>query len=72
MANKLIQVRAKQDTIKEVNELKQLFNSPSFADALRRGISIAYTLIKKVNEENCKIILVSPEGKNTEILIIGK
>lgn len=67
---KLVQVKMREDTIKEIDEVQKKIQAPSMSDAVRRSIGIAYALTKYV-EDGDKIIIETKDGEKKQLIITG-
>lgn len=67
---KLVQIKMRDDTIREIDEVQKKINAPSISDTVRRSVGIVYALTKHVAEGD-KIIIESKNGEKKEIIITG-
>lgn len=66
----VVQVRMKENTIKQVDKLQKTVHAPSRSDAIRRAVEISDVLVNAVSHGD-KIIIESKDGKQRQILISG-
>jgi Ribbon-helix-helix protein, copG family. len=66
----VVQVRMKENTIKQVDKLQKRTHSPSRSDAVRRAVEISDTIISAI-EHGEKVIIESKNGKQRQILVTG-
>lgn len=69
-ATKLIQIKVRDDTIREISEVQQKIHSPSVSDTVRRSVSIVRALTKYA-EEGDKIIIETKNGEKIQLIITG-
>lgn len=67
---KLIQIKVRDDTLREINEVQEKINSPSVSDTVRRSIGIVHALTKYA-EEGDKIIIETRDGEKRQLIITG-
>lgn len=65
-----IQVRMKENTIAQVDNLKNLVHAPSRSDAIRRAVEISDTLVNAAKQGD-KVVIESKNGKKYQLLISG-
>ena len=66
----IIQVRMNDNTINQVDRLKDRVHAPSRSDAIRRAVEISDLLLGVV-EKGDKIMIEGRGGKKQQILITG-
>lgn len=66
----VLQVRMRQNTLDQVDKIKAIVKAPSRSDAVRRAVGITDILIDAIVKGE-KVILETPGGKQTQILITG-
>lgn len=66
----VVQVRMKENTIEQLDKLKERVYAPSRSDAVRRAIEISDLLVNAV-EHGDKVIIESKNGKQRQVLISG-
>ena len=67
---KLVQIKMRDDTIREIDEVQKKIHAPSMSDTVRRSVGIVYALTKHV-EDGDKIIIESKNGDKKQIIITG-
>lgn len=65
-----IQVRMKDNTLDQVDNLQKRVHAPSRSDAIRRAVEISDILVKAI-ERGDRVIIESENGKQRQILISG-
>lgn len=66
----LLQIRVKEHTLEQIDRLKNIVNSPSRSDAIRRFVDISERLINE-SLKGGSIILEDKKGNQKKILING-
>ena len=69
-STKLIQIKVREDTLREINEVQEKIHSPSVSDTVRRSVGIVYALTKYA-EEGDKIIIETKNGEKRQLIITG-
>lgn len=65
-----VQVRMKEETLKQVERIQNLMYMPSRSDLVRRSIGIMDILVDAIEKGN-KIIIEDKKGNQRQILITG-
>lgn len=66
----VVQVKMKNDTIRQLDKIKNIVNAPSRSDAVRRAVGITDTIIHAIEQGN-RILIESTTGKQKQLLISG-
>ena len=66
----IVPIRMRENTINQVDKLKNCVKAPSRSDAIRRAVEIADTLISAVISGD-RILIEDKKGKQIQILIAG-
>lgn len=67
---KLIQIKLRDDTMREIEEVQRKIRAPSVSDTVRRSVGIAYALTNYA-ERGAKIIIETKDGEKRQITITG-
>ncbi len=67
---KLIQVKMQENTIREIDEIRQEIHAPSLSDTIRRCVGIVRALTRHVDKGD-KIIIEGANGDKKQIIITG-
>lgn len=68
--NDLVQIRMKDITLKQLENIKNCTNAASRSDAIRKSIDLVDTLINAVKHGD-KILLEDKKGKSKELILSG-
>jgi hypothetical protein len=68
--SKTLQVRALDNTLRELDDIQKRIHAPSMSDTIRRSVEITNALTKSVAQGD-KIIIQNKDGGQKEIIITG-
>lgn len=67
---KLIQIKVRENTLREIDEVTAKIHSPSMSDTIRHSVNIVYSLTKQV-EEGDMIVIDGRDGIRRQLIITG-
>lgn len=67
---KLLQIKVKDNTLKDIDTLQERLHAPGRSDTVRRSIEITFALAEAMRK-GAKLIVEDKKGNRTQIIITG-
>ena len=66
----VLNIRMKEETLKQTNRLQKSFRAPSKSDVIRRAIELSDVIASSINEGG-RIIIENKDGTKSRVILPG-